>query len=173
MKQSAHKVAGVYASKPDAKKAVAELRDAGIEEERIDLVSTDDVERAADSRGRLDSDTIRDLLLGGAAGAGVGAAGGAALAAIELSVFLAAPVVAAGVGAVIGAAAGGAASTSLREPDFIALVKEALEHDFCVVVVNNDSEAQAIEAQDVIGRTAAKKTIDQHGSEHPQGDTRT
>ncbi|MDX1433356.1 MAG: hypothetical protein R3286_13010 [Gammaproteobacteria bacterium] len=173
MEHAIHKVAGVYPGRADAEAAARALREAGFEDAQVELVDRETVARAEASHDRIDADSVSSLIMGGVAGAGVGGAGAAALAAANVSVFVAAPIAAIGLGAALGAAAGGVASASLREPDFIALVKDALEHDYCVVVVNAHSEAQAIEAQDAIGHTAPEKTIDQYGSEQPPGNTRT
>jgi hypothetical protein len=167
MALTSHKVAGVYESIDDAREAAAALREEGFDDERVllahdeawesDLTAFEDVERGA-----------RASLAGGAgAGAGIGAAGAGVLAAAGVNVIAAAPVLAvlagAGLGAITGTAVANVSSGTVRELDFREMVRESLAQGHVVVLARARSEAEALRAQDVIARSAAKGAIDQGG----------
>lgn len=173
MDSNTHKVAGIYVRREDAEAARAAARAAGFEDRQMDMIDRmKAIELSLGSEVRDEDKTFgaaKDILTGATVGAAAVGAAGAAAAAIGL--FVAPPVAAglasAGLGGLIGGFVGGAAAPSVRESEFLELVREATRQGHWVLVLNADSQAQALEAQDVISNTVAEATVDQYGSQQP------
>lgn len=166
MVSTTHKVAGVYADRAAAREGARALREAGFSENKVLLVDRDDWELAFTNPEEIRTRSKRNALAGAGAGALIGAAGAGALAAAKVSVLAGAPLLTELAGAVIGALAGsaiaGVSSASVHEPDFRNLVREAVEQGQCLVIVRANTEAGALEAQNLIGRTT-DKSLDHFG----------
>lgn len=165
-----HKVAGIYRDHQRARDAVDALRRAGISEDAIAIANEDDWREAFTEAETIAGRAKDTIAVGAGIGAGVGAAGTGALAAAEVAVIAAAPVLAmlagAGLGAVAGTAYAGASSSSVRESAFRDVVREAVTLGNVVVVVRASSEAEALEVQDLVARTAPERSVDQFGGQH-------
>ena len=55
---------------------------------------------------------------------------------------------------------------ALREPAVAEMVQEASRRGLAALLVGVSNEAQALEVQDLLERTAAVKVIDRHGGQH-------
>lgn len=164
-------VSGVFRSRADAEKAVNELRQIGIGNNRIGLVTPgNDGEEI--ERGLPVTDTERPGMgraMGAAVGGAMGAAGGATLglAAATFIVPGVGPVIAFGmvgaallgiVGATAGSAVGDAIEDELGEGvphEDVFLYEDALRHGHSVLIVYADNEDLADKAEDVLQRSRA------------------
>jgi hypothetical protein len=161
-----HKVAGIYPDETSARAAAAEFVHEDFSPAQITIIGPDDVDRLhADSDQARDA--AHDVVSGAAVGAGVGALGTVALAGLQVSLVLAAPfaaaLAAAGVGALTGSVVGGLFSTTMHDPDFYKITREAMSRGHWALVVATSGEREALVAQDIIGRTAVEKSVDQYG----------
>lgn len=170
MSQTSHKVAGIYPDHANARAAVEALRQAGIGEEAIAMVDKDDWQSAFTDPHTVTERAKHKLASGTGIGAGLGALGAGALVAAEVAVIAAAPVLAMLAGAGLGAAAGtaytGVSSSSVREPVFRDVVREAVTQGHVVVIVRTFSEAESLHAQDLISSTNPERSVDQLGGQH-------
>ena len=164
-------VAGIFKSRADAERAVANLRSAGISDERINLLtpgeSAAEVEEAVPT-----TETEQPGMggaLGGTVGGALGAAGGMTIGAATASLLVpgVGPVIAAGVlGAALlgigGAAAGAAAGNALEESveglphDELYVYEDALRQGRTVIVVTADDETQADGARTILSQSGAE-----------------
>ncbi len=159
-------ISGVFESRKDAERAVDELRKAGIQDNRIGLVTpgTDSDELEA---GLPVTDTERPGMgkaMGAAVGGAMGAAGGATLglAAASLAVPGVGPLLAFGmVGAallgVVGATAGAAVGDEVEEQlgegvphEDIYLFEDALRHGRSVIIAYTETDDETEKAEDVL-----------------------
>src|ERR1700754_1427170 len=164
-------ISGVFHSQADAKKAIDDLRKAGLPDNRIGLVApgTDGDELEA---GLPVTDTEQPGMgraMGAAVGGAMGAAGGATLglAVATLAVPGIGPVIVFGmVGAallgVVGATAGAAVGDTVEEElgegiphEDIYLYEDALRHGRSVVIAYTDTEEQTDKAEAVMSRSTA------------------
>lgn len=164
-------ISGVFRSRADAEKAVNELRQIGIANNKIGLVTPgNDGEEI--ERGLPITDTERPGMgraMGAAVGGAMGAAGGATLglAAATFIVPGVGPVIAFGmVGAallgIVGATAGSAVGDAIEEElgegvphEDVFLYEDALRHGHSVLIVYADNEDQADKAEDLLQRSNA------------------
>lgn len=170
MAQTSHKVAGIYPDHASARTAVDALQQAGIGADAIAMVDKDDWQSAFTDPQIITERAKHKVATGAGVGAGLGALGAGALALAEVAVIAAAPVLAMLVGAGLGAAAGtaytGVSSSSVHEPEFRDVVREAVTQDHVVVIVRTFSEAESLHAQDLIARTSPERSVDQLGGQH-------
>ncbi len=162
------KVAGIYGSGADARQARAALEERLSADAAIDLVAPgQDVIIATAGHGEPTpsggNGVSDDAVRGGAAGAGAMAAGLGALAATGVLITAPLALGLAGVGGLLGSAAAAAGSLSLRDPDFVALLREAAGHGHWILLAQVSSESEALAVQDALAGTRAAETIDHGG----------
>ena len=164
-------ISGVFHSQADAKKAINELRKAGLPDNRIGLLSPgSDSEELETSLPVTDTEEPgMGRAMGAAVGGAMGAAGGATLglAVASLAVPGIGPVIAFGmVGAallgVVGATAGAAVGDTIEEElgegiphEDIYLYEDALRHGRSIVIAYAETEDQADKAESVMERSTA------------------
>jgi hypothetical protein len=164
-------VAGIFKSRAEAERAVANLRAAGIAEDRINLLtpgtSDEKVEETVPT-----TETEQPGMggaLGGTVGGALGAAGGMTIGAATASLLVpgVGPVIAAGIlGAALlgigGAAAGAAAGNALEESveglphDELYVYEDALRKGRSVVIVVADDDTQADGARAILSQAGAE-----------------
>ena len=164
-------VAGIFKSRADAERAVANLRSAGIAGEHINLLtpgtSAEEVEESVPT-----TETEQPGMggaMGGAVGGALGAAGGMTIGAATASLLVpgVGPVIAAGVlGAALlgigGAAAGAAAGDALEESveglphDELYVYEDALRQGRTVIIVVADDETQSDGARAILSQAGAE-----------------
>src|SRR6476659_3341303 len=164
-------VSGVFQSRADAEKVVNELRQVGIPDNRIGLV-TPGQDGEEIERGLPITDTERPGMgraMGAAVGGAMGAAGGATLglAAATLAVPGIGPVIAFGmVGAallgIVGATAGSAVGDTIEEElgegvphEDVFLYEDTLRHGHSVVIAYTETDDQSDKAEEVLDRVGA------------------
>lgn len=164
-------IAGVFQSRADGEKAVNELRQAGLADNRIGFLTPgNDGEEL--ERGLPVTDTEQPGMgraMGAAVGGAMGAAGGATLglAAATLAIPGVGPVIAFGmVGAallgIVGATAGSAVGDTIEEElgegvphEDLYLYEDALRHGRSVVIAYTENDDQADKAEAVLERSGA------------------
>ena len=166
-------VAAIFNSRADAERAAERLREAGVAEDRVSLLTP------GTTQGQLDEVPTTETeqpgmgaALGGAVGGALGVAGGLHLgAAASLLIPGVGPVFAAGLigaallgvgGAATGAAAGGALEDSMARGlphDELFVYEDALRRGRSVVIVVAEDDEQANVARGVI-RQAGAESID-------------
>src|SRR5690242_16144770 len=164
-------ISGVFQSRADAEKAINELRNAGLPDNRIGLVTPGHDGEEIET-GLPVTDTEQPGMgraMGAAVGGAMGAAGGATLglAAATLAIPGVGPDIAFGmVGAallgIVGATAGSAVGDTIEEElgegvphEEIYLYKDALRHGRSVVIAYTENDDQADKAEAVLHRTRA------------------
>ena len=161
------KLVALFETRDEAEAASRRLAASGPQGLGLEVLEPGEVSRIEELAELDAAKVVKDV----AAGAGVGAVGVASAAAmLGITVLATGPVAAALVGAGIGAGAGAAgaaaASTALREPAVAEMVREASRRGLAALLVGVSNEAQALEVQDLLERTAAVKVIDRHGGQH-------
>ena len=164
-------IAGVFQSRADGEKAVNELRQAGLADNRIGFLTPgNDGEEL--ERGLPVTDTEQPGMgraMGAAVGGAMGAAGGATLglAAATLAIPGVGPVIAFGmVGAallgIVGATAGSAVGDTIEEElgegvphEDLYLYEDALRHGRSVVIAYTENDDQADKAEAALDRAGA------------------
>lgn len=164
-------VAGIFNSRADAERAVANLRSAGLADERINLLtpgtSPEEVEETVPT-----TETEQPGMggaMGGAVGGALGAAGGMTIGATAASLLVpgVGPILAAGVlgaalfgigGAAAGAAAGNALEGSIEglPHDELFVYEDALRQGRSVVIVTADDDTQADSARTILSQAGAE-----------------
>jgi hypothetical protein len=164
-------ISGVFQSREDAEKAINELREAGIPNNRIGLVAPGSDDRDIEA-GLPVTDTEQPGMgraMGAAVGGAMGAAGGATLglAAATAAVPGIGPLIAFGmVGAallgVVGATAGAAVGDEIEEQlgegvphEDIYLYEDALRHGHSVLIVYADTDDETDRAEQILERSNA------------------
>jgi len=158
MKNSLHRVVGVYDTLAEADSSRTQLLAHGLL--AAQLMTLRPGFAGAGAEGLADSDDVlkelaRDGAIGTAAGTLVGAAGTVAIAAASVSLFIASPVVATlfmlGWGASLGGLVGAVVGAKTRTGDASDLVKDALASGHVVLVAHTSSEAQTARAREIVG----------------------
>ena len=164
-------VAGIFKSRADAERAAENLRTAGIDSERINLLTpgTTDAELDAAVPTTETEQPGMGGALGGTVGAAMGAAGGMHIGAALASLLVpgVGPVLAAGViGAALlgagGAMAGAAAGSKLEESveglphDELYVYEDALRQGRSVVIVLTEDSSQDEGARSVLSQAGAE-----------------
>src|SRR5690242_18865813 len=164
-------ISGVFQSRADAEKAINELRNAGLPDNRIGFVTPGN-DGAELETGLPVTDTEQPGMgraMGAAVGGAMGAAGGATLglAVATLAVPGIGPVLAFGmVGAallgIVGATAGAAVGNTIEEElgegvphEDIYLYEDALRHGHSILLVYTDNDSQTEVAEDVLNDAGA------------------
>jgi hypothetical protein len=164
-------VAGIFQSRANAERAVANLRSAGIANDYINFLTpgTSDEKVEASVPTTETEQPGMGSAMGGAVGGAMGAAGGATIGVALASLLVpgVGPVLAAGVigaallgagGAAAGAAAGGALEDSIEglPHDELFVYEDALRQGRSVVIVVAKDEAQADTARGVLAQAGAE-----------------
>src|SRR4051794_5121233 len=164
-------VAGIFKSRADAERAVANLRSAGVAFDRINLLtpgtSDEEVEETVPT-----TETEQPGMggaLGGTVGGALGAAGGMTIGAATASLLVpgVGPILAAGIiGAALfgvgGAAAGAAAGNALEESveglphDELYVYEDALRQGRSIIIVVADDDTQADGARAILSQAGAE-----------------
>ena len=166
-------VAGIFNSRADAERAAGRLREAGVTEGRVSLLTPGTTQEQLDEVPTTETEQPgMGAALGGAVGGALGVAGGLHLgAAASLLIPGVGPVFAAGLigaallgvgGAATGAAAGGALEDSMARGlphDELFVYEDALRRGRSVVIVVAEDDEQANVARGVI-RQAGAESVD-------------
>ena len=152
-----HHVSGFFAHEEQARTVNQALVAAGIPLSRIHFLGKNIGEPfhpvKEDSNGVL-KDMVVDGAVGVAVGTGVGALAQMAFVAANLTLFVASPLVAPlamlGWGAGLGGFLGAAVGAAKKPKPFADLVRDAIEHDQFVVIVETVTEEETREAQRII-----------------------
>lgn len=164
-------VAGIFNSSADAESAVEALRMAGIDEERVSLLTPGTSDSQLDDVPTTETEQEgMGKAVGGVVGGALGIAGGGALSAAAASLLIpgVGPVLAAGLvgaallgagGAATGMAAGGALEDSMAEGlphDELFVYEDALRRGRSVVLVVADDEVSEGIARDLFKEAGAE-----------------
>lgn len=166
-------VTGVFNSRDNAEKAIAQLRDLGIAEQQIGILTPGSAPAGTLEKGVPVTDTEDPGMgraMGAAVGGAMGAAGGATLglAAATLAIPGIGPVIAFGmVGAalmgVVGAAAGSAVGDTIEEElgegishDDVYLYEDALRHGNSIVIAYAEDGEQSDRAKEILNSGGAE-----------------
>ncbi len=165
-------VAGIFASRADAERAVQQLQTTGIANDRIAFLAPDTRDKESETDVPI-SDTEQPGMgkaMGGAVGGALGTASGLGLGAGVASLLVpgVGPVLAAGIvgaailglgGATTGMAAGAALERSLADGvphDELFLYEDALRNGRSVVIAFAENEEAQTQAQKVLGEAGAQ-----------------
>src|SRR5437588_6408695 len=164
-------VAGIFQSRANAERAVANLRSAGIANDYINFLTpgtTDEKVEASVPTTETEQPGMGSAM-GGAVGGALGAAGGMTIGATVASLLVpgVGPILAAGVlgaalfgagGAAAGALAGGALEESVEglPHDELYIYEDALRQGRSVIIVVADDDAQAETARGVLTQAGAE-----------------
>jgi|SRR5947209_7487345 len=164
-------VAGIFNSRADAERAVGRLREAGVAEDRISLLTPGTTQEQLDEVPTTETEQPgMGAALGGTVGGALGVAGGLHLGAAAASLLIpgVGPVLAAGLigaallgagGAATGIAMGGALEDSMARGlphDELFVYEDALRRGRSVVIVVADDDAQAETARGVLAGEGAE-----------------
>ena len=163
-------VAGIFNSRADAERAAGRLREAGVAEDRISLLTPGTTQEQLDEVPTTETEQPgMGAALGGAVGGALGVAGGLHLgAAASLLIPGVGPVLAAGLvgaallgagGAATGAALGGALEDSMARGlphDELFVYEDALRRGRSVVIAVADDDERADVARGVLTRAGAE-----------------
>ncbi len=160
-----HKITAVYQDAVTATKAVRKLEGSDLGDVKVLQLSpdADNVDQAIEpEREAVRDSLVNDTLAGGAAGTAAGAVVSGAAAIIAPSLFIAAPVagplIVLGYGAMLGGIAGAIRGVRPREGELAALVKDALNGGYHVVMVHAVDEEARQKAEAVINETITEET---------------
>src|SRR5947209_8264272 len=163
-------VAGIFNSRADAERAAGRLREAGVTEDRVSLLTPGTTQEQLDEVPTTETEQPgMGAALGGAVGGALGVAGGLHLgAAASLLIPGVGPVFAAGLigaallgvgGAATGAAAGGALEDSMARGlphDELFVYEDALRRGRSVVIIVAEDEEQANVARGLMSQAGAE-----------------
>jgi hypothetical protein len=152
-----HHVSGFFAHEDQAREVNQQLLTANIPLSRIHLLGKNIGDAfhpvKEDSNGVL-KDMVVDGAIGAAVGTGVGAVAQMAFVAANITLFVASPLIAplamVGWGAGLGGFLGAAVGAAKKPKPFEDLVRDAIEHDQFVVIVETINEEETKAAQRII-----------------------
>ena len=152
-----HHVSGFFAHDDQARDVNQQLLAAGIPLERIHLLNKTTNEPfhpvKEDSNGVL-KDIVVDGTIGAVVGTGVGALAQVAFVAANVTLFVASPLIAPlvmlGWGAGLGGFLGAAVGAAKKDRPFVDLVRDAIEHNQHVVIVETVTEEETNVAKKII-----------------------
>ena len=160
-----HKVTAVYLDDVAAKDAVRALNGADLGDVKVLQLTPDtrNIDSAVEPETEATRDTLtRDTLAGGATGTAAGAVVSGVTAVVAPTLFVAAPItgplIVLGYGAMLGGIAGAIRGIKPSESELAALVKDALNAGYYVVMVHAANDEARQKAEAVINDTLAEET---------------